>query len=231
MAGNLTIEACGSIFAPTSRKASSNYGIGSDGRIAMYVEEKDASWCSSSGANDNRAITIEVANTKAEHPRPVSERAYAALLDLVTDICRRNGIKKLLWKGDKSLVGQVDKQNITAHRWFDAKACPGDYLYNRLSAIADEVNKRLDAISIETEDNDMDVKRFQELWLEMRNELKDNDSAAWSKDAREWSVNSGLIQGGGNDADGLPNYMWEDVLTREQMVTVLYRFAQMMGKV
>lgn len=110
----------------------------------MYVEEKDRSWCSSSSSNDNRAITIEVASDTV-HPYSVNEKAYAALLDLVTDICKRNGIKALLWKGDKALIGQADKQNMTVHRWFANKACPGDYLYNRHGEIAAEVNKRLGA--------------------------------------------------------------------------------------
>lgn len=146
MAGNLSVETCGNVFAPSSRQASSNYGIGSDGRIAMYVEEKDRSWCTSSASNDNRAVTIEVANDGgAETGWHVSDKAYKALLDLVTDICRRNGIKRLLWKGDKALIGQVDKQNMTVHRWFAAKACPGDYLYNLHGQIAAEVNKRLGA--------------------------------------------------------------------------------------
>jgi len=108
----------------------------------MYVEEKDRSWCSSNAKNDNRAITIEVASDTTE-PYAVTDKAYAALLDLVTDICKRNGIKKLLWKGDKSLIGQVDKQNMTVHRWFANKSCPGTYLYNKHPEIAAEVNKRL----------------------------------------------------------------------------------------
>lgn len=145
MAGNLSIETCGEVFAPTSRQASSNYGIGSDGRIALYVDEANRSWCTSSASNDNRAVTIEVANNGGDPDWPVSDAAYAALLDLVTDICKRNGIKALLWKGDKNLIGQVDKQNMTAHRWFAAKACPGNYLYNRHAAIVAEVNKRLNA--------------------------------------------------------------------------------------
>ena len=148
MAGNCSVETCGNIFQPTSRQASSNYGIDSDGRIGMYVEEKDRSWCSSSASNDNRAITIEVANDGgADTGWHVSAKAYAALIDLCTDICKRNGIKQLLWKGDKSLIGQVSKQNMTVHRWFAAKSCPGDYLYNLHGKIAAEVNARLGAAS------------------------------------------------------------------------------------
>lgn len=142
--GQCSVETLGEVFAPTSRQASSNYGIGYDGRIGMYVEEKDRSWCSSNAANDNRAITIEVASDTT-HPYAVNSAAYAALLNLLTDICKRNGIKQLLWKADKSLIGQPDKQNMTVHRWFANKACPGDYLYNRHSEIAAEVNKRLGA--------------------------------------------------------------------------------------
>ena len=144
MAGNLSIESCGELFAPTSRQASSNYGIGTDGRIGLYVDEQDRSWCSSSGSNDNRAITIEVANDGgAETGWHISDKALNSLINLVTDICQRNGIKQLLWQADKNLIGQVDKQNMTVHRWFAAKACPGDYLYNLHSEIAGKVNARL----------------------------------------------------------------------------------------
>lgn len=151
MAGNLSVETCGAVFAPTSRQASSNYGIGSDGRIALYVDEANRSWCTSSAANDQRAVTIEVANSGGAPDWPASAQAYAALLDLVTDICKRNGIKRLLWKGDKSLIGQVNRQNLTVHRWFAAKACPGDYLYKLHGAIANEVNRRLGAAAHEPE--------------------------------------------------------------------------------
>lgn len=144
MAGNMTVEACGELFQKRSRETSSNYGIGSDGRIAMYVEEKDRSWCTSSRSNDNRAITIEVANDGGANTGwHVSDKAMASLINLVTDICQRNGIKELKWKGDKNLIGQVDKQNMTVHRWFAAKACPGDYLYGAHPQIVAEVNKRL----------------------------------------------------------------------------------------
>ena len=162
MAGNLSVESCDRLFADRSREASSNYGIGSDGRIALYVEEANRSWCTSNAANDHRAITIEVANNGGAPDWPVSDKAYAALLDLLTDICRRNGIKKLLWKGDKSLIGQVEQQNMTVHRWFAAKACPGDYLYSRHGQIAAEVNRRL-----EEEEETVDIAK---LIAEMTNE-------------------------------------------------------------
>lgn len=140
--GQLSVETLGDIFAPTSRQASCNYGIGADGRIAMYVEEKDRSWCSDSASNDHRAITIEVASDTS-HPYAVNDKAFESLINLLVDICKRNDIKELLWKGDKSLVGQVSKQNMTVHRWFANKSCPGDYLYNKHGEIATEVNKRL----------------------------------------------------------------------------------------
>lgn len=142
--GQLSVESLGNVFAPTSRRASSNYGIGTDGRIAMYVEEKDRSWCSSSGSNDNRAITIECASDKT-HPYAINDKVYKALIKLLVDICKRNGISELKWKADKSLIGQPDKQNMTAHRWFANKSCPGDYIYNRLGQIASEVNAKLNS--------------------------------------------------------------------------------------
>lgn len=140
--GQLSVETIGSIFAPKSREASSNYGIGYDGRIGMYVEEKDRSWCTSSRSNDHRAITIEVA-CDLTHPYAVNNKAYSALIDLLVDICQRNDIKELKWKADESLIGQTDKQNMTVHRWFANTSCPGEYLYSRHGQIADEVNQRL----------------------------------------------------------------------------------------
>ena len=148
MAGNLSVESCGNLFARPDRQASSNYGIGSDGRIALYVEEKDRSWCSSNPANDHRAVTIEVANDGgAATGWHVSDKAMSALTELVADICRRNGIKELKWQADKSLIGQIGKQNMTVHRWFAAKDCPGDYLYHKHSYIAETVNQKLGVIS------------------------------------------------------------------------------------
>ena len=143
MACNGSIETCGRAFQGT-KVASSNYGIGSDGRIALYVPEEYRSMCTSSSSNDNRAITIEVANLTSSEPFPISEQAYKSLIDLLVDICKRNGIKELLWHADKSLIGKIEKQNMTVHRWFAAKSCPGDYLYNKHYQIAEEVNERLE---------------------------------------------------------------------------------------
>ena len=149
--GQCSVETLGAIFAPSSRQASSNYGVGYDGRFGMYCEEKDRSWCSSSAANDNRAITIEVASDTTE-PYAVNDKAYAALLDLVTDICRRNGIKKLVWSTKKSeRVNHLNGCNLTVHRDYANKSCPGNYLYERQGAIAAEVNKRLGASAAEQE--------------------------------------------------------------------------------
>ena len=140
MAGQLSVETCGNVFASSKAQASSNYGVGKDGRIAMYVEEKDRSWCSSNSQNDNRAVTIEVASDSF-HPYAVSEAAYNSTIKLVADICKRNGIKKLIWSTDKfTRINHAKGANMTVHRDFANKACPGDYLYNRMGDIAKKVN-------------------------------------------------------------------------------------------
>ena len=140
--GQVTAESLGNNFSKSSYRASSNYGIDRDGRVGMYVEEKNRSWCTSSKANDQRAVTIECASDTYS-PYRMYDAVFQTLIRLCVDICKRNGIKKLLWKADKSLIGQVDKQNMTVHRWFANKSCPGDYLYNLHYQIADEVNKQL----------------------------------------------------------------------------------------
>ena len=146
--GKCSVETLGSIFAPKSRQASSNYGIGPDGRIGMYVEEKDRSWCSSNAANDHRSITIEVAS-ETTHPYAVPEAAYESLIELLVDICKRNDIKELKWKADKSLIGKTSEQNMTVHRWFSSTACPGDYLYEHHGDIAAKVNAKLGLLSLQ----------------------------------------------------------------------------------
>lgn len=136
MAGKLTVEQCGNVFAPSSRKASSNYGIDGNGRIGLYVEEKNRSWATSSKAIDSRAITIEVANSVAGGNWPVSDKAMTSLINLCVDICKRNGIKKLNYTGDKN-------GNLQMHKWYAATGCPGAYLESKFPYIANEVNKRL----------------------------------------------------------------------------------------
>lgn len=146
-AGNISIEQLGSIFANSARQASSNYGIGSDGRIGLYVDESNRSWCSSNRANDMRAITIEVANNGgADTNWSISNEAYISLINLLVDVCKRNGIKELKWSNDKSLIGNIKKQNMTVHRWFSATACPGEYLFSRMGQIASDVNKLLNPV-------------------------------------------------------------------------------------
>lgn len=141
--GQVTIEKAAEWFSSPSCKASCNYIIGRDGRIAVIVDEADRSWCTSNRENDHRAITIEVASAN-KHPYAVTAAAYKSLINLLVDICKRNpGIGTLKWKADKSLIGHPEKQNMTVHRWFAEKLCPGEYLYSRHSQIAAEVNARL----------------------------------------------------------------------------------------
>lgn len=169
MAGNLSVETCGSVFATPGRGASSNYGIGSDGRIGLYVDEGDRSWCSSSSSNDNRAITIEVANDGGAPDWHISDKAIKSLIKLCADICKRNNIKKLIWKGDKSLVGQVSKQNMTVHQWFAATACPGPYLYSLHPYIAQEVNKLLQPVKEST--SSKQYYRVRKSWKDSKSQL------------------------------------------------------------
>lgn len=166
MAGNLTVEQCGDIFASSARQASSNYGIGSDGRIGLYVDEADRSWCSGNRDNDERAVTIEVANDNTA-TWSVSDKAMASLIELCTDICRRNGIERLNYTGDKT-------GNLTMHRFFAATACPGDWLASRFPAIADEVNKRIAAAEAPVE---LD------------------GASEWAADAVRWAVGKGILIG------------------------------------
>ena len=144
MAGQLSVETCGNVYASSRAQSSANYGVGKDGRIAMYVEEKDRSWCSSNSVNDNRAVTIEVASDSYA-PYAVSDAAYKSTIKLVADICKRNGIEKLVWSDDKNeRINHLNGANMTVHRDYANKACPGDYLYSRMGDIAEKVNAILD---------------------------------------------------------------------------------------
>lgn len=144
--GQLKAEAIGGCFTNTSRQASCNYGIGTEGRVCLIVPEDCRSWCSSSNDNDQQAATIECASDKT-HPYAMNSAVYNKLVDLCVDICKRNGAKKLLWISDKnkalSYVPKDDEMIITVHRWFANKSCPGDWLYNRLGELASTVTAKL----------------------------------------------------------------------------------------
>lgn len=148
--GQCSVETLGNIFLPTSRQASCNYGIGSDGRVGMYCEEKNRSWCSSSNTNDQRAVTIECASDTSA-PYAFKTVVYNKLIDLCVDICKRNGKKKLIWLGDKNKTlnynPKADEMVLTVHRWFANKSCPGNWMYNRMGDLAKAVTERLSGVS------------------------------------------------------------------------------------
>lgn len=151
VAGQCSVETLGNIFAPTSRQASCQYGIGVDGRVGMYVEEKNRSWCSSSNANDQRAITIECASDTT-HPYAFKDIVYKRLIELCVDICKRNGKNKLLWLGDKNTTlnyePKAGEMVLTVHRWFANKSCPGDWMYARMGDLAAKVTAQLGGTTV-----------------------------------------------------------------------------------
>lgn len=144
--GQLSCESICGCFTSPSRQASCNYGIGKDGRISLCVEEKNRSWCSSSNANDQRAVTIECASDMSE-PYAMNNAVYNSLVKLCIDICKRNGKKKLLWLGSKdkclNYTPKSDEMVLTVHRWFANKSCPGNWLYSRLGELATKVTTEL----------------------------------------------------------------------------------------
>lgn len=144
--GQLSCESICGCFTSTARQASCNYGIGTDGRVSLCVEEKNRSWCSSSSANDQRAVTIECSSDKTE-PYAMNDAVYQSLIKLCVDICKRNGKKKLLWFADKdkslNYNPKSDEMVITVHRWFANKSCPGNWLYAKLGDLAAKVTAEL----------------------------------------------------------------------------------------
>ena len=169
--GQCSVETLGSIFYPTSRQASCQYGIGSDGRIGMYVEEKNRSWCSSSNANDQRAITIECASDTTD-PYAMNSKVYDALIKLCVDICKRNGKKKLIWLGDKDKTlnynPKSDEMVITVHRWFANKSCPGNWLYARLGDLAAKVTAQLAGTTTTPETPTASLYRVRKTWSDSK---------------------------------------------------------------
>ena len=198
--GQCTAEALGALFADPKRFASSNYGVDRDGRVGCYVDEDCRSWCSSSAANDDRAVTIETASDSFA-PYAVRPAAYAGLLDLCEDICRRNGKTRLLWLGDKETTLAYepgpDEMVMTVHRWFANKSCPGGYLYQRQGEIAEEVTRRLGrnaggASPSPTDEEERDVKRYNGI----------EEIPEWGKETVVRLCAAGVLKGCGGERDG-----------------------------
>lgn len=171
--GQCSVETLGNIFLPTSRQASCNYGIGADGRVGMYVEEKNRSWCSSSNANDQRAVTIECASDTTE-PYAFKDVVYQTLIKLCVDICKRNGKSKLLWMGDKDKTlaysPKADEMVLTVHRWFANKSCPGNWMYVRMGDLAEKVTAQLGGSSGGTASASGQMYRVRRTWADAKSQ-------------------------------------------------------------
>lgn len=180
--GQVTAKQGCDYFATTDRQVSSNYVVGKDGSIGLSVEEKDRAWTSANSENDHRAVTIEVA-CDSTSPYAVTTAAYNALINLVADICKRNNIKELKWKADKSLIGQVDKQNMTVHRWFANTACPGDYLYGKHADIAKKVNEKLGVVTSTSTPVKKEIYRVRKTWADASSQIGAFESLGNAKKA------------------------------------------------
>ena len=175
--GQATAERICDCFISPDRQASCNYGIGTDGRVSLCVEEKNRSWCSSSRENDQRAVTIECASDTSA-PYAMNSKVYESLIKLCTDICQRNGKKKLLWFADKTktlnYTPQADEMVLTVHRWFANKSCPGDWLYSRLGDLAAKVTAALGSVPTETapaqEPAKTELYRVRKTWADSKSQ-------------------------------------------------------------
>lgn len=203
--GQASVETVGDIFANPSRQASSNYGVGYDGKIGCYVDENNRSWCSSSNANDQRAITIEIATDNYE-PYAVNYAAWQSTIKLCVDICKRYGKKKLIWVDDKNATlayePKDDEMILTVHKWFGATSCPNTWILNHMSELATEVTKQLKG--------DEPVK----------DKFTDVNPSMSSYKAIEWMAAQGGIQG---YKDG--TFRPKEPLTREQFCVIMWRLA------
>ena len=141
------------------------------------MEEKNRSWCSSSRENDQRAITIECASDTSA-PYAMNSKVYESLIKLCTDICQRNGKKKLLWFADKAkalnYTPKADEMVLTVHRWFANKSCPGDWLYSRLGDLAAKVTADLGSVPTETtpvqEPAKTELYRVRKTWADSKSQ-------------------------------------------------------------
>lgn len=198
--GQCSVEVLGEIFAAPSRQASSNYGVGYDGRIGLYVPESCRSWCSSSNANDQRAVTIEIA-TDTYEPYAVRDAAWKATIELCADICRRNGKTKLIWDNDTWILDydpKPDEMILTVHKWFGATPCPNTWILSHMTELATEVTKML---------NPTPAPSFTDV----------TDKTAGHADI-EWAAQNGIVKG---FADG--TFRPETSVTRAQACVMLHR--------
>lgn len=211
-AGQVTAESLGNIFFPASRKASSNYGIDKDGRVGLYVDEADRSWCSSNRENDMRAVTIEVSSDNKD-PYKVNDVAFNKLIDLVTDICIRNKIEKLVWSGNKEdRIYHKNNCNMTVHRDYANKACPGDYLYNRMGEIANLVNNRLQGDKQMSKiESTMTVKEIYD-WLKNCDLTDAGVSGLLGNIKAESGIRSNNLQNGFETKLGLTDKQYTDMV-------------------
>jgi N-acetyl-anhydromuramyl-L-alanine amidase AmpD len=198
--------------------ASCHYVVGGDGSIAQVCGEENRAWCTSNKI-DHQLVTIEVAS---DHVAPylVNTAAIEALVKLLVDICQRNGIPKLLWKGDKSLMGHWDKQNMVVHRWTANKACPGDFLYNLHPKIANAVNEILAGKGEEKMDIEKLLKQLTPemcygIMAEAMNYADTMLEPVWSRTDGHWAkaTEKGIINGEGP----------ERPMKRDEVVTILGR--------
>lgn len=170
--GQVSVERLGKIFEPVSRKASCNYGIGKDGRVLLCVDEGNRSWCSSSNANDQRAVTIECASDTTA-PYAFNDAVYNKLVELCTDICKRNGKLKLIWISDKATALKYepasDEMLLTVHRWFANKSCPGDWLMTRMDKLANTVTANLCGTTVTTKK--VELYRVRKDWSDPKSQI------------------------------------------------------------
>lgn len=166
MAANITVQQCGEIFQ--TREASSNYGIDGRGQVGLYVDEKNASWANGNLDSNQRSITIELANDGAAPNWHVSDTAINKCIDLCVDICKRNGISKINFTGNK-------KGNLTMHKYYMATSCPGPYLESKFPYIANEINKKLIGGWIKDGNN----WYYFENGAKVRNEWRQDSTKKW----------------------------------------------------
>lgn len=202
-------------FAETSRQASCNYVIGYDGQIGLSVEEKDRSWCSSSSANDNRAITFEIASDTTA-PYKITDAALNACIELCIDICKRYNKKKLVWIENQSqaLAYSVksDELLITVHRWFANKACPGAYIMGKIPYIVETVNNELNGV--ENTMTKEELKKFIEEIVQ--NMGAGQPASTWAAPLVEEAKEMGITDG--SNPQGLA--------TRQEVAIMAMRAAQ-----